>query len=63
MVLPLLMYIDSTHCGALAYSAIHASKKGYICMSFTHADSLMLTHNSIDTFLEQIRFVFRLLEK
>ena len=41
---------NSTHCGALAYSAIHASKKGYICMSFTHADSLMLTHNSIDTF-------------
>ena len=41
---------NSTHCGALAYSAIHASKKGYICMSFTHADSLMLTHNSIDSF-------------
>ena len=46
----LVSVFNSTHCGALAHSAIHGAKKGYIVMSFTNADSLALTFNSKETF-------------
>ena len=37
--------INSSHCGAMANMAIKAAKKGFISIAFTHANSLMLTHN------------------
>jgi len=36
---------NSSHPGALASMALFAARKGYISFAFTHADSLMLTHN------------------
>ena len=36
---------NSSHPGALASMAIKAARKNYIAFAFTHADSLMLSHN------------------
>jgi ureidoglycolate dehydrogenase (NAD+) len=36
---------NSSHPGALASMAIKAARKKYIAFAFTHADSLMLSHN------------------
>ena len=36
---------NSSHPGALASMVLNAARKGYIGFAFTHADSLMLTHN------------------
>ena len=41
---------NSTHPGALASIAMRASKKGYAAFAFTHADSLMLSHNSSERY-------------
>jgi len=41
---------NSTHCGSLAFSALYGANKGYIVLGFTHADSMMLAHNSKDSF-------------
>ena len=37
---------NSTHPGALASMTLKAARKNYIAFAFTHADSLMLSHNS-----------------
>ena len=37
--------INSSHPGAMASMAIRAARNGYIAFAFTHADSLMLSHN------------------
>ena len=36
---------NSSHPGSLASMALNAARKGYICFAFTHADSLMKSHN------------------
>lgn len=36
---------NSSHPGALASMALKAARKGYAAFAFTHADSLMLSHN------------------
>lgn len=36
---------NSSHPGALASMALRAARKNYISFAFTHADSLMLSHN------------------
>ena len=36
---------NSSHPGALASMALRAARKNYIAFAFTHADSLMLSHN------------------
>ena len=36
---------NSSHPGALASMALRAARKNYIALAFTHADSLMLSHN------------------
>jgi len=36
---------NSSHPGALASMALKAARKNYIAFAFTHADSLMLSHN------------------
>ena len=41
---------NSTHCGSMAYSALHGAKKGYIVFAFTNADSLMLSYNGTKPF-------------
>lgn len=38
--------VNSSHCGCLASSVIPISKKGYMVLGFTHADSLLLSTNS-----------------
>lgn len=37
---------NSSHPGAMASMALRAARKGLACFAFTHADSLMLSHNS-----------------
>jgi ureidoglycolate dehydrogenase (NAD+) len=37
---------NSSHPGAMATMALHASRQGYIAFAFTHADSLVLSHGS-----------------
>ena len=41
---------NSSHPGAMASMALRAARKGFICFAFTHADSLMLSHNSKRSF-------------
>ena len=36
---------NSSHPGAMATMALKAARKGYISFAFTHADSLLLSHN------------------
>ena len=36
---------NSSHPGAMASMALKAARKGYIAFAFTHADSLLLSHN------------------
>tara|TARA_E500000178_G_scaffold348646_1_gene404084 strand:+ start:1070 stop:2113 length:1044 start_codon:yes stop_codon:yes gene_type:complete len=36
---------NSSHPGAMASITLRAARKGYMCLGFTHADSLMLSHN------------------
>ncbi len=36
---------NSSHAGAMASMALRASRKGFAAFAFTHADSLMLSHN------------------
>ena len=36
---------NSSHPGALASMTLRAARKNYIAFAFTHADSLMLSHN------------------
>ena len=36
---------NSSHPGAMASMALKAARKGYIAFAFTHADSLVLSHN------------------
>ena len=36
---------NSSHSGAMASMALRASRKGFASFAFTHADSLMLSHN------------------
>ena len=38
---------NSSHCGALAVSTIHAAESGYICIGFTHADALVVPPNGV----------------
>ena len=38
---------NSSHPGAMASMALHGAKKGYLTFAFTHADSLLLSHNGI----------------
>ena len=47
----LISVINSSHCGSLASIALDAAFQGYICMAFTHADSLILPTNAIKPFL------------
>ena len=42
---------NSSHFGAAAFYALEIAKRDMIGMSFTHADSLMLTHNGKEPFL------------
>lgn len=42
---------NSSHFGAAAFYALEVANNDMIGMSFTHADSLMLTYNSTETFL------------
>lgn len=42
---------NSTHFGAAAFFALEIAKHDMVAMSFTHADSLMLTYNSTEPFL------------
>lgn len=42
---------NSSHFGAAAFYTLEIANHDMIGMSFTHADSLMLTYNSIETFL------------
>lgn len=42
---------NSSHFGAAAFYALEIASHDMIGMSFTHADSLMLTHNSTQSFL------------
>ena len=37
--------INSSHSGAMASMALKAAREGYIAFAFTHADSLLLSHN------------------
>ena len=39
--------INSSHPGSLATMALKGAREGYITFAFTHADSLMLSHNGI----------------
>jgi len=41
---------NSTHFGAAAYFALLAARKGFIALSFTHADSLMLSFGATRPF-------------
>ena len=41
---------NSSHPGALASIVLNAARKGYIGFGFTHADSLMLSYNSKETY-------------
>ncbi|MDC3132055.1 Ldh family oxidoreductase [Pelagibacteraceae bacterium] len=41
---------NSSHCGSLAATCLQVAKKNFICLGFTTADALMLTHNSKETF-------------
>jgi len=41
---------NSTHCGACAYFALEAAKKGFVGFSFTHANSLLNTPGSTRPF-------------
>ena len=36
---------NSSHAGAMASMALKAARKGYIAFAFSHADSLLLSHN------------------
>jgi|TARA_Y100000294_G_scaffold177416_1_gene202728 LDH2 family malate/lactate/ureidoglycolate dehydrogenase len=36
---------NSSHAGAMASTALKAAREGYIAFAFTHADSLLLSHN------------------
>ena len=36
---------NSSHAGAMASMALKAAREGYIAFAFTHADSLLLSHN------------------
>jgi|TARA_Y100000310_G_scaffold191721_1_gene191645 LDH2 family malate/lactate/ureidoglycolate dehydrogenase len=36
---------NSSHAGAMASMALRAAREGYIAFAFTHADSLLLSHN------------------
>ena len=38
---------NSSHPGAMASMALKAARKGYISFAFTHADSLVLSHNGV----------------
>ena len=42
--------INSSHCGCLASSVIPIVKKGYMVLGFTHADSLLLSYGSKESF-------------
>lgn len=41
---------NSSHPGAMASFALRAARKGYMAFAFTHADSLMLSHNGTKPF-------------
>ena len=41
---------NSSHPGALASMTLKAARSGYAAFAFTHADSLMLSHNSTESF-------------
>ena len=41
----LVSVINSSHSGSMAGMALKGAKKGFITFAFTHADSLMLSHN------------------
>jgi len=47
----LISVINSSHCGSLASIALTAAYEGYICMAFTHADSLILPTSAIKPYL------------
>ena len=36
---------NSSHCGAMASFALKAARQGYLAFAFTHADSLLLSHD------------------
>ena len=38
---------NSSHAGSMASMALKAARQGYIAFSFTHADSLLLSHNGM----------------
>ena len=42
--------INSSHPGAMASFALKAARKGYMAFAFTHADSLVCSYNSKDTY-------------
>jgi ureidoglycolate dehydrogenase (NAD+) len=56
--LGLVLVKNSSHPGAMASMALRASRKGYACFAFTHADSLMLAFNGIDSLFGTNPFCF-----
>ncbi len=41
---------NSSHPGAMSCMTLKAAREGFICMGFTHADSLMLSHGGVRPF-------------
>lgn len=56
--LGLVLVKNSSHPGAMASMALRASRKGYACFAFTHADSLMLAFNGVESLFGTNPFCF-----
>lgn len=41
---------NSSHCGAMAFFALRAARRGYIAFAFTHADALLLSYGGTRPF-------------